>query len=152
MGFCTTKRVVESLKTFFCTINSCHFNFDPGKLLWFYKHGLRALELSLWKSTLYTTGAQEWHIVSLIGDVNSPTIVAHYVSVTSDLRVLSTEKHWVPRRKHTVYTNKRLECKGKYIVRHWTSREASLLHSRSWGTEAFPLSSVICAPVLYTLQ
>ena len=36
----------------------------------------------------------------------------------------------------------------KYIVRHWTSREASLRHSIGWGTEAFPLSSVICAPVV----
>ena len=30
---------------------------------------------------------------------------------------------------------------------HWTSRETSLRHSSGWGTEAFPLSSVICAPV-----
>ena len=41
----------------------------------------------------YTTGAQEWHIVSLIGDVTSPTTVANYVSMTSDLCVLCTEKH-----------------------------------------------------------
>ena len=39
------------------------------------------------------TGAQEWHIVSLLGDVTSPTTVAHYVSMMSHLRVLSTEKH-----------------------------------------------------------
>ena len=39
----------------------------------------------------------------------------------------------------------------KYIVRHWASREASLCHNSGWGTEAFPLSSVICAPVVYTL-
>ena len=38
--------------------------------------------------------------------------------------------------------------RAKYIVRHWASREASLRHSSGWGTEAFPLSSVICAPVL----
>ena len=36
-------------------------------------------------------GAQEWHIVSLLGDVTSPTIVAHYVSMTFDLSVLRTE-------------------------------------------------------------
>ena len=30
------------------------------------------------------------------------------------LRVLRTAKHWQPRRQHTVYTNKRLECKVKY--------------------------------------
>ena len=40
----------------------------------------------------------------------------------------------------------------KYIVRHWASREASLRHSSGWGTEVFPLSSVICAPVPYTLH
>ena len=32
----------------------------------------------------YITGAQEWHIVSLLGDVTSPTTVAHYGSMTSD--------------------------------------------------------------------
>ena len=37
--------------------------------------------------------------------------------------------------------------KQAFRVRHWTSREASLRHSNGWGTEAFPLSSVICAPV-----
>ena len=42
---------------------------------------------------VYATGAQEWHIVSLLGDVPSPTTVAHYVSMTSHLHVLSTEKH-----------------------------------------------------------
>ena len=36
----------------------------------------------------------------------------------------------------------------KYIVHHWISRESSLYHSSGWGTETFPLSSVICAPVL----
>ena len=66
----------------------------------------------------YATGAQEWHIVSLLGDVASPTTVAQYVSMTSDLRVLSTEKHWPPdegtRCTHTsVYS-----ARTKYIVRH----------------------------------
>ena len=41
----------------------------------------------------YRTGAQEWHIVSLIGYVTSPTTAVHYVRMTSDLRVLNTEKH-----------------------------------------------------------
>ena len=36
---------------------------------------------------------QEWHVVPLLGDVPSPTTVAHYVSKTSDLRVLRTAKH-----------------------------------------------------------
>ena len=38
-------------------------------------------------------GVQEWHIVSLLGDITSPTSAVHYVSMTSDIRVLSTEKH-----------------------------------------------------------
>ena len=41
----------------------------------------------------YTTGAQEWHTVSLLGDVTYPTTVTHYASMTSELRVLITEKH-----------------------------------------------------------
>ena len=41
--------------------------------------------LSIWEHRiLYYTGAQEWHIVSLLGDVTSPTTVAHYVTMTSD--------------------------------------------------------------------
>ena len=78
---------------------------------------------------------------------------SHYCRpLSQNWRVLSTEKHWPPRRQQTVYTYKRLECKGEvgYIVCHWASREASLRHSSGWGTEPFPLSSVICAPVLYT--
>ena len=31
---------------------------------------------------VYTTGAQKWHIVSLLGDVTSPTTAIHYVSMT----------------------------------------------------------------------
>ena len=59
-------------------------------------------------------GAQEWHIVSmsLVGDVTSPTIAVHYVSMTSYLRVLSIEKHCPVRQQHTVYTDKSLQCKG----------------------------------------
>ena len=60
---------------------------------------------------------REWHIVSLLGDVTSPTTAIHYVSMTSDLHVLSTEKHCPVRRQHTVYTkvykNKSLQCKGE---------------------------------------
>ena len=79
-------------------------------------------------------GAQEWHIVSLLGDVTSPTTAVHYVSMTCDLRVLSTEKHCPVRRQHTVYTRVYRE---KCIVRHWTSREASLRHSSGWGIWRF---------------
>ena len=103
---------------------------------------------SWWRlmQTVYITDAQEWHIVSLLGDVTSPTTVAHYVSMTSHLRVLSTEKHWQPGRRHAVYTNKR---RAKYIVRHWTSREASLRPAVEGGLKRFPLNSVICAPMVY---
>ena len=44
----------QFLKTFLCAITSCQFNFDPGTLLKFCKHGLRAFSLFLWKSTSYT--------------------------------------------------------------------------------------------------
>ena len=87
-------------------------------------------------------GAQVWHIVSLFGGVTSPTDVAHYVTMTSDLRVMITEKHWQPRRQHTVYTNKRLEFATEQVGR---LRYVTAVDGR---TEAFPLSSVICAPVL----
>ena len=62
---------------------------------------------------LYTTGVQELHIVSLVGDVTSPTTAVQYVSMTSELRVLTTEKHCPVRRQHTVYTNKSVQCKGE---------------------------------------
>ena len=83
------------------------------------------------------TGAQEWHIVSLLVDVTSPTTVAHYVSMTSDNREALTAAPTA----HSVQ-------KQAFRVNHWASREASLRHSSGWGTEAFPLSSVICAPML----
>ena len=70
-----------------------------------------------WEASVYPTGAQEWHTVSLLGDVTSPATVAHYVSTTSDLRVLITEKHWQPRRQHTVYRNKRLEFTTEQVRR-----------------------------------
>ena len=36
---------------------------------------------------------------------------------------------------HGVCTQTRVySARGKYIVRHWTSREASLRHSSGWGT------------------
>ena len=52
---------------------------------------------------------------------------------------------------HNVHKQEFTVQRGKYLVRQWTSREASLRHSSGWGTEAFPLSSVICAPVLYII-
>ena len=59
------------------------------------------------------TGAQEWHIVPLLDDVTSPTTAVPYSSMTSELRVLSTEKHWPVRRQHAMYTNKSSQCKGE---------------------------------------
>ena len=70
------------------------------------------------EASQYTTGAQDWHIVSLLGDVTCPTTAVHYVSVTSDLRVLNTEKHCPVRRQHTVYKTRVFSSRGKYIVRH----------------------------------
>ena len=34
------------------------------------------------EALVYITGAQKWHIVSLLGDVTSPTTVVQYVSMT----------------------------------------------------------------------
>ena len=72
-----------------------------------------AREVTLMAPIQQTTGAQEWHILSLLDDVTSPTSAVHYVSMTSDLRVLSTEKRSPVRRQHTMYTNKSLQCKGE---------------------------------------
>ena len=58
---------------------------------------------------VYITGAQKWHIVSLLGDVTSPTTVAYYVSITcSEHREALTAAL-----TQTVYTYKRLEYKGE---------------------------------------
>ena len=46
-GILYHKCFTQSLKTFLCTTTSWHFNFDPGTLLQFCNHGLRALVLSL---------------------------------------------------------------------------------------------------------
>ena len=34
------------------------------------------------EALVYITGAQEWHIMSLLGDVTSPTTAVHYVRMT----------------------------------------------------------------------
>ena len=91
---------------------------------------------------LFSTVAQEWHIVSLLGDVTSPTTVAHYVSMTcSDNREALTAEPTA----HSVQ-------KQAFRVHHWASREASFRHCSGWGTETFPLSSVICAAVLFSIK
>ena len=79
-------------------------------------------------------GAQKWHIVPLLGDVTSPTTAVHYVSMTSDLCFLSTEKHYRCADSTRCTQTRVYSARGKYIVRHWTSREASLRHSSGWGT------------------
>ena len=63
-------------------------------------------------------GAQEWHIVSLLGDVTSPTTVAHYVSMPSDLCVLSTEKHSSPDDSTRFTQTSVYSARTKYIVHH----------------------------------
>ena len=71
----------------------------------------------------YTTGVQEWHIVSLLGEVTSPTTVTRYVSMMSDLCVLSTEKHWQPVDSIRCTQTTIYSARTKYMVRRWTSRE-----------------------------
>ena len=58
-------------------------------------------------------GCARVHIVPLLGDVTSLTTVVPYGTITSGLRILSTEKHWPVRRQHTVYTNTSSQCKGE---------------------------------------
>ena len=57
--------------------------------------------------------------------------------MTSDLCVLSTEKHWPPDDSKRFTQTSVYSARTKYIVRHWTSREGPLRHSSGWGTEAF---------------
>ena len=57
-------------------------------------------------------GAQKWHIVSLLGDVTSPTTVADCVSMTcSEHREALTAAPTTD-----VHTYKRLECKGEFTT------------------------------------
>ena len=43
---------------------------------------IKVNSLSILDMIVQITGAQEWHIVLLLGDVTSPTTVALYVSMT----------------------------------------------------------------------
>ena len=92
---------------------------------------------------LYHTGAQEWYIVSLLGDVTSPTTVSLYVSMTPVLRILITEKHWQPRRQHTVYRNNRLEFATKQVgkLRYVTAVDGGLKRFPSVAWFAHPCST-----------
>ena len=119
-----------------------------------------SITLNVWK--VYATflnysykrmGAQEWHIVSLLVDVTSPTTDIHYVSMTSDLRVLSTEKYWLVRRQNTVYTNKSLQCKGE-VYSSPLNKQGGYVTSQQWmwDLKRFPAVSWFAHPCTRVLQ
>ena len=83
---------------------------------------------------VYCTDAQEWHIVSLLADVTSPT-----TSVWRLIYVFWAQRSTARRANSTRCTEtSAYSARTKYIIRHWISREGSLRHSSGWGTEAFP--------------
>ena len=77
----------------------------------YYSYGQRPSE----SVNVYDTGTQEWHIVSLFGDVTSPTSAVHYVSMMSELLVLSTEKQEALPGAPTAHGahKQSLQCKGE---------------------------------------
>ena len=84
-------------------------------------------------NTLNHGCAKVAHCVPL-GDVTSPTTVAH------------NDVFWAQRSTDR-RADKRLECKGE-VHSSPLSKEGGFVTSQQWmGEEAFPLSSVICAPV-----
>ena len=46
------------------------------RLKWQWEGYIARMKQDRW---VYTTGAQWWHIVSMVGDVTSPTTTVHYV-------------------------------------------------------------------------
>ena len=90
-------------------------------------------------------GAQEWHIVSLLGDVTSPTTAVHYVSMTcSEHREALTGAPT----EHGVHKHDFTEQGGSA---YFATEQVSRLHyvaAVNGGLEACPLSIVICAPVV----
>ena len=98
-------------------------------------------------SSIQQTGAQEWHIVPLLGDVTSPTTAVPQGSMTSELRVLSTEKHWPVRRQHTMYTSKSSQCKGE-VHSSPVNKQGGLVASQQWMGELkrFPSVSSFAHP------
>ena len=96
----------------------------------------------------------------LLGNITSPTTAVPYGSMTSELRVLSTEKHWPVRRQHTMYTNKSSECKVEVHKQEFTVQGGSTQFASEQvgrlrcgtavdgGIEAFPFSIMICAPMI----
>ena len=83
------------LKTFLCTMTSCDFNFDPGILLWFCKHGLRALALSLRKSTFYTLQEID-RALSLLAALTHLTVLVHEFSNSPSSRDSSVASTFDP--------------------------------------------------------
>ena len=91
------------------------------------------------------TDAQEWHIVSLLGDVTSPTTAVHYVSITcsEDREALTgaPTEHGVYKKEFTVQVRSV----------QFATEQVGRLHyvtAVNGGLEAFPLSIMICAPVV----
>ena len=93
--------------------------------------------------TLWSTGAQQWHIVSLVGDVTSPTTAVHYVWF------MCSEHREALLGAQTVH-GVRKQCKGEVHSSPliWLG---GFVTSQQWmgELEAFPLSIVICAPMLW---
>ena len=95
-----------------------------------------------------TTGAQKWHIVFLLGDVTSPTTVTDYVIMTySEHRDALTAAPTAD-----CVHKQAIRVKGEVHSSPLSKSGASLRNSSGWGTEAFPLSSVIYAPMPQTLS
>ena len=77
----------------------------------------------------------------LLGDVTSPTTAVPYGSMTFDLRILSTEKHWPVRRQHTMYTNKSSQCKGE-VHSSPVNKNGGFVASQQWMRELKRFPSV----------
>ena len=95
------------------------------------------------------TGAQEWHIVSLFGDVTSPTTAVHYVSMTcSEHREALTgapTEQCVHKHQFTVHGGSA----------QFATEQVGRLHyvtTVDGGPEAFSPSFVICEPVVQTVR
>ena len=102
-------------------------------------------------SWVQVTGAQEWHIVSLVDNVTSPTTASHYVSMTSALRVwaqgstarCTDSTRCTQTRVHSARGSTQFATEQVGRLRYVTAVDG--------GLEAFPLSIVICAPVVQVL-
>ena len=101
--------------------------------------------------SIQTTGAQEWHIVPLLGDVTSPTTAVPYSSMTSEFTCSEHREALAGApTAHDVH-------KQEFTVQGGSTQLASEQVGRlrcitavDGGIEAFPFSIVICAPLIYT--